>query len=576
MDNLKYTEILAQNKILSKNKFNKTVSIKLLSNVTINSFKELLEFTLRTKKLNPEIEFGNFDNIVQDSLSINNEDIVFVFYELLNIVDNVSEYFELLDTAFISELEIKICNEIDIILDSLKNTPTVFFNTFSIAPFSLQVTKNSKLEIFTSVLNQHLSSKNYPNLVLVNIDKILFELGRVNTYDFRFYLSSKAPYTITFFKSYLKGIEPNLKKISGSIKKAIIFDCDNTLWKGIIGEDGIENLDMSSSSIYGKPFYDVQSIAKYLSKNGVLVGLCSKNNPEDVEEVFNNRKDLQLTNDDIVVKQVNWNDKSSNLLQISKILNIGIDSIVFVDDSDYEVNLIKELLPEVETLQVPKNTYLYRNTLLDFLNKNFNFAITKEDLEKTNQYKVQLIRDSEKSNYSSLDDYIANLKIKVFISKDDETKVERISQLTQKTNQFNLTTIRYTESEIFSFINSPNYNIYTGTVSDKFGDSGLTILSIVQINDEKSEATIDSFLMSCRIIGRNIEIVFLDFILHELKEAGIKSVKAFYSKTQKNSQVIDFYDKFNFDIDSSDENSRFYSFSLLNLKPNAINYIQIN
>jgi FkbH-like protein len=576
MDNLKYTEILAQNNILSKNKFNRTVSIKLLSNVTINSFKELLEFTLRTKKLNPEIEFGNFDNIVQDSLSINNEDIVFVFYELLNIVDNVSEYFELLDAAFISELEIKICNEIDIILDNLKNTPTVFFNTFSIAPLSLQVTKNSKLEIFTSILNQHLSSKKYPNLVLVNIDKILFEIGRVTAYDFRFYLSSKAPYTITFFKSYLKGIEPNLKKISGSIKKAIIFDCDNTLWKGIIGEDGIENLDMSSSSIYGKPFYDVQSIARYLSKNGILVGLCSKNNPEDVEEVFNKRKDLKLTNDDIVVKQVNWNDKSSNLLEISKILNIGIDSIVFVDDSDYEINLIKELLPEVETLQVPKNIYLYRNTLLDFLNKNFNFAITKEDLEKTNQYKVQLIRDSEKSNFSTLDDYIANLKIKVVVSKDDETKIERISQLTQKTNQFNLTTIRYTESEISSFINSPNYNIYTGTVSDKFGDSGLTILSIVQINDEKSEATIDSFLMSCRIIGRNIETVFLDFILQELKVSGIKSVKAFYSRTQKNSQVIDFYDKFNFDIDSSDENSRVYSFSLLNLERNAINYIQIS
>jgi len=576
MDSLKYTEILQKNKQLSTAAFDKILSVKILSNVTVNAFKEIFEYSLRLKKISPQIEIGNFDNLVQDSHHVKDENIIFIFYDMLNIADSVSDYFELLDHQMVSELEAKIKNEIHLILENLKDTPSVIFNSFSTSAFNTSFTRVSQLEKFVRDLNEFLYSLNYKNLVIVNIDKIVFELGRDQAYDFRFYLSSKAPYSLHFFKSYIKAIEPTIKKITGAVKKAIIFDCDNTLWKGVLGEDGFDNIQMTSTSSYGKPFNEVQHIARYLSRNGILVGLCSKNNAQDVDHVFANHKDIVLTNQDIVIKEVNWNDKVSNLLAISKKLNIGIDSIVFVDDSDYEINLVKEALPDVETLQVPKNLYQYKNNLLAFIYKNFNFSITEEDLQKTEQYKTQVYRDMEKNKFESLEKYIAALKIRLDFYKDSREQIVRISQLTQKTNQFNLTTVRYSETEIQKFIEDENCTIYTGSISDKYGDSGITILSIVCKDSFGQTARIDTLLMSCRIIGRNIEIVFLNSILNSLKESGIKSVTSSFISTTKNAQVSDFYEKLGFELTETSSGIKRYELNLHNYKSSDINYIEIN
>jgi len=576
MESLKYTEILQLNKELAKESYNTDFSAKILSNVTVNSFKEIIEYSLRLKKINPKIEIGNFDNIVQDSIISSDCNLVFVFYDILNIIDNVSGYFESLDENSILELAQKIKSEIDLILINLKATPTVIFNTFSAASIVSPFVNQTRLEQFVASLNDYLYGLTAKNLVLVNIDKIIFELGRAQVFDFRFYQSSKAPYTISFFKTYIRAIESTILKVTGKVKKAIIFDCDNTLWKGVVGEDGIENIQMSANTSFGKAFYDVQCIAKHLSKNGILVGLCSKNNLSDVEEVINKHKDMILSNEDIIIKRVNWNDKATNLQEIAAELNIGVDSILFVDDSDYEINLVKERFPDLKTFQVPKNSYLYKNGLLDFVYQNTSLVVSVEDLKKTEQYKEQFVREIAKNNFDSMDSYISSLKIKLDIHKNNQSQVPRVSQLTQKTNQFNLTTVRYTEIEIEEFINSNTKHVFTAAVSDKFGDSGLTVVCIVFIDKDGAIATIDSLLMSCRIIGRNIEFVFMDQVFQFLRSVGVKIIDSKFISTAKNNQVSDFYEKLGFSVIKKSDNHKEYSLDIHQYQNSTIEYIEIN
>jgi FkbH-like protein len=320
----------------------------------------------------------------------------------------------------------------------------------------------------------------------------------------------------------------------------------------------------------------VQCIAKYLSKNGILVGLCSKNNFSDVDEVINKHKDMILSNEDIIIKKINWNDKAANLQEIASELNIGVDSILFVDDSDYEINLVKERLPDLKTFQVPKNSYLYKNGLLDFIYQNTSLVVSIEDLKKTEQYKEQLVREIDKNNFDSIDSYISSLKIKLDIYKDNISQIPRVSQLTQKTNQFNLTTYRYTETEIEEYMSSNTKHVFTTLVSDKFGDSGLTVVCIVFIYKDKAHATIDTLLMSCRIIGRNIEFVFMDQVFQFLKSIGIKTINSKFIKTAKNNQVSDFYDKIGFTINNEKDNQKVYILDLDEYQNSAIDYIEIN
>ncbi len=364
-------------------------------------------------------------------------------------------------------------------------------------------------------------------------------------------------------------------KNNGKLKKAIIFDCDNTLWKGIIGEDGIENIDMSASSKFGIFYYKVQQLAVYLSKKGVLIGLCSKNNEQDVLDVFRNHQNMILKEEHIVIRKINWIDKANNLRAIANELNVGIDSLVFVDDSNFEINLIKEQLPEVLTIQVPTNIADYPNELIKNCYKYFNLVSNNDDAKKTEMYKQQFERENSKDTFSTIDEYLSSLKIELKIIKNDKTYIPRISQLSQKTNQFNLTTKRYTEIQIENFIETDH--VYAMFVNDKFGENGLTGICIVKTDEHNSKlAVIDTFLMSCRIIGRNIEFAFLNHIIQDLLLVGYESVIAEYIPTKKNAQVEDFYENAGLIFVLKREQNKEYSLNITNFELKIIGYIKIN
>lgn len=572
---LKYSEILRLNKELGNNLKSNSYSITVLSNIIVHQIKEILEYLLRKEDINANVKFGDYDNIVQDSHKYKDSNAVIVFWELCNIIDGFQYKIELLPNNQFDAILEKTKSEIDLVLKNLEKTSLVLFNTFTSILFSFSNIKKNNLDKLADLLNQYLENRIPANVKLVELEKVIANVGLEKSLELRYYYSSKVLYTVDFFKAYAEYVKPYFMSANGKAKKALIFDCDNTLWKGILGEDGFDNIEMSTATKDGAIFAEIQSIALALNRQGILIGLCSKNNPGDVDEVIKTHPDMQLREEHITINKSNWSDKVSNLKEIANELNIGLDSLVFIDDSSFEVNLIKEQLPEVTVLQVPERLYEYPKIFRENVGLFYNLSLTDEDQKKIEMYKHQVKRETVKKEFTDIQDYLASLALKMIIFENDESIIPRMSQMSQKTNQFNLTTKRYTEGDIQYFINDPNSDIYAFSVSDKFGDSGVTGLCIVTSNGSNKTAEIDTLLMSCRIIGRSIEYVFIDYIMDMFKEKKINVVKAKYIKTQKNEQVKKFYDKCSFVLSKSSDSITNYYLDINNYVPKQINYIEV-
>ena len=575
MIELKYYEILKLNKELENNFKSNYYSITVFSNIVVHQIKEILEYLLRSEGINANIKFGNYDNIIQDSHKHKDSNAVIIFWELSNIIDGLQYKNNLLNNDQLDEILEKTKSEIDLLLKNLEKTSLVLINKFTSLPFSSYNIRKNNLDKLADRLNHKLENKIPSNVRLVDIEKIIASTGVSNSLDLRYYYSSKALYTVDFFKDYGEYVKPFIMSANGKAKKALIFDCDNTLWKGILGEDGFDNIEMSEVTKDGAIFAEIQSTALAINKQGILIGLCSKNNPKDVDEVLDSHPDMQLRDKHISINKSNWSDKVTNITEIAKELNIGLDSLVFVDDSSFEVNLIREELPEVTVLQVPERLYEYPKMLRENMGLFYNLSLTTEDKKKINMYKQQINRETVKKEFTDIDDYLSSLELKITIFENDEYIIPRMSQMSQKTNQFNLTTKRYTEGDIQYFINDPDSDIYAFSTSDRFGDSGVTGLSIVTRNGNTETAVIDTLLMSCRVIGRNIEYAFMNYVIGKVKEKKINVIKAKYIKTQKNEQVKELYDKCSFSLVESTDSVRNYTLDINKYVPKELNYIEV-
>jgi FkbH-like protein len=574
MNDLKFFEIIKLNKDLASSLKTDIYKISLISNVIINQLKEIIEYNLRLEGINAVANIGDYDNIIQDSIKFNKNNLVLVFWELCNLSEGIYYSIDSYNEVQLKEFVDYKKAEIDLVINNLKNTPLVLFNEFSSSPFTNNNTQNSNYDILMGELNSYLRSQITSNIKLININKIYIENSIERSIDFRYFYSSKALYTTSFFRSYTQLVKPFIMSVKGKSKKVLIFDCDNTLWNGILGEDGFENIEMSTNSKKGVYFNEVQKIAISLNKKGVLLGLCSKNNEIDVQNVIDKHPDFQIGNNSIIIKKINWLDKASNIREIAEELNVGLDSIVFVDDSPFEVEYVKSQLPQVTVIKVPKILSDYPKMINKASQLFYNVSFSKEDVSKTVMYQQNIKRKSLENKFENIDDFLTSLEIKVDVIENDLMNIPRISQLTQKTNQFNLTTKRYTENEINAFMLSDEYLVYSFRVSDKFGDNGITGLSILKINDK--ECIIDTFLMSCRIIGRKIELAFINLLIEKLKQKGFSSVSASYIKSQKNNQVNDFYLNFNFKETSVEDLKTNYKLETNNFKSNKVKHIKIN
>ena len=402
--------------------------------------------------------------------------------------------------------------------------------------------------------------KRFGNVKVIDTEDILKDIGRKNAFDARFYYLSKAPYAKAFFDELANRYSMITRGFGTHFYKALVLDCDNTLWGGVIGEDLLVGIKLDKFDYPGNIFWKIQSEIKGLEKNGVLLCLCSKNNIADVDEVLFQHPNMVLKDSDLVCKKVNWDDKPSNIRALAKELNIGLDSLVFLDDSPFECESVRLQLPMVKTIQVPKNLSEYPKLIADLKRLFLSGGISEESRSKTQQYRQRSEGEALKARFNSQEEYLDSLQIKIKLCCNAFQSSARVSELSMKSNQFNVATRRYTESEILSMMSDNKFDIYSLEVSDKFGSAGLT--GVVVIKYAEDTAFVENFYMSCRVIGRGIEMGIWEKIFENAAKKGCKKLVAKYIESPKNSIVSDFFERLGLRIDSQADACRYYSIQI--------------
>lgn len=390
-------------------------------------------------------------------------------------------------------------------------------------------------------------SANYKNVKILDINTFYAE--NENSIDWRFFFTSQMIINPKLAKSFKLWFNKKMEALDLKRKKCIVLDCDNTLWGGVVGEDGTHGIKLGMD-YPGICFYSFQNLLLELSQKGVILAVCSKNNLNDVQDVWKNNPNCLINDKVLSAYRVNWQDKASNIKSIAEELNIGTDSFVFIDDNPLERGLVKEYLPEVEVPEFPTKPYDLISFFWEIYHCYFAvYELSNEDLKKTEQYKENFFRNESKKAFDNIEEYLKSLDIEIDIYSANESNIARIAQMTQKTNQFNLTTKRYTEEQIRDLIKN-KASIFCANVKDKFGDNGITIACIITENQQ--ELHLDSYLLSCRILGRDIEKITLLKILEEVSRGKNKSITAQFIPTKKNILATDFLDKSGFLLQETD------------------------
>ena len=413
----------------------------------------------------------------------------------------------------------------------------------------------------------------YSNFHTFDINRLLHHVGEKNARNLRGLYAFDMPFSNEFLLLVAKEWFSYIRVLVGKIKKCIVVDLDNTIWGGVVGELGPKKI-MLGKEYPGIAFKNFQRALLECYNRGILLAINSKNNQSDVDEVFDTNTEMILKKEHFAASRINWNIKSENIISIARELNIGLESMVFIDDDPVNRGLVREMLPEVLVPEWDMPPERYVDTLFSLPIYN-QFALTEEDQMKGKMYTEEKKRKEIKSNAINFDDYVSTLGLRVSIHINNHEQISRLSQLSLKTNQFNLTTKRYSESAIEEFMRTGR--VYAGDVYDKFGAYGVTILAIVRI--EGKHAELDVFLMSCRIMGRSIEYALLNTIIEDLQKEGIERCNAVYIPTAKNIPAKEFLaNSFYTETSRDNEGKIYYTADLNQIKKNtskAITSIQV-
>jgi len=416
-------------------------------------------------------------------------------------------------------------------------------------------------------------SASYANFKVLNISDFTANYSLGQLIDWKYYLISKTIINPRLAKDFKAWFYHQLDMIEFKRKKCLVIDLDNTIWGGVIGEDGVDGIKVGGD-YPGNAYSLFQQYLVELTKNGVILAVCSKNNEQDVLDVWSKNPYMILKQEHVAAYRINWQSKAENIKQIAEELNIGLDSMVFVDDSPTERDLVKGFLPEVEVPDFPEQPYQLPVFFAEILNKYFAvYALTDEDKRKTELYQSNIKRVAEKNKYIDFSDYLKSLELCLKIQQVNEFNIARVAQMTQKTNQFNLTTKRYSEPDITNFANSNN-SVFCAGVSDKFGDNGISIVAMLNYLDNKT-VEIDTFLMSCRVLGKELEMVFVDWLLNFLKQNSVETVIATYIPSPKNMQVCNFWDKMDFNCVEENAGVKKYRIQIQNRNSLITSYCKV-
>ena len=421
----------------------------------------------------------------------------------------------------------------------------VILPTFDSPAFNTFQGNSLRTELYK--LNLALSEKTIgTNIAVLDPAAWMVQQGNNSVSSSLWYLS-KTPFHKNIFKLAADACKSTLNAFTGNSKKILIVDLDDTLWGGIVGDDGLENLKIGGHDAIGEAFADFQRWIQMIKSWGVILCICSKNDEKIALEVFEKHSGMILKKEDFVKLRINWNDKAANIVEMVKEVNVAMDAVVFLDDNPAERERIRTALPEILVPNLPEDKMEYP-AFIRSLNCFNRIAITDEDKNRTELYQDEEKRTHSYDTFPSVEDWIASLKIEMNFEELNDSNLVRAEQLLNKTNQMNLRTRRMSKEELKTWAAKKDHWFYVVHVKDVFGDNGITGLLGFH-KTEKNEIFIDDFVMSCRVMGRNIEDKILEFVVNVAKENTCTRVIAESVTTEKNKPVLDFFTNQNLDND---------------------------
>ena len=548
---------LNEAKSIKTNNFDKKINVGILASFSLNGLEETLRVKCAQKGIDCRTYVGDYNQYNQEIFKSDsklfqfNPQLTFLILDIRHILGELyflpysisaSERKEFVETK-VDEIK----KLVETFLDN-SNSKLVITN-FQIPVYSPYGINEQKEDFGMKQLVYEINNKirhelkDQPLVFIYDFNEFVMKFGEYNVFNYQDYFFGDIKISIDYIPKFADELLRYVNAVMGITKKCIVLDLDNTLWGGVIGEDGFDNIKLGDDPV-GRSFVEFQKRLLALNQRGIILAINSKNNFEDAMEVIKKHPSMILREDNFACMKINWDDKVTNLQEISKELNIGLDSMVFFDDDLINQEFVKTSLPEVLVVELPNDSSQFAQIITKM--KEFDvLKITEEDVKRNEMYLVQKKRTELKNKIVDFDEFLKQMNIEVNIKKADSFTIPRISQLTLKTNQFNLTTKRYQQEEISSFSSDKDRIIECVQVSDKFGDNGITGVYIIEKKDSK-EWIIDTFLLSCRIMGRKVEEAMLYQIIEKAKNLGIKKIKGKFIPTKKNKPAENFYSDYGF------------------------------
>lgn len=415
-------------------------------------------------------------------------------------------------------------------------------------------------------------SQQKPNLLVCDIAALQNKFGRDMMFDSSVYVNTEMVLSIDSIPYVASRIMDILCASQGKFKKCLIIDLDNTIWGGVIGDDGLENIQLGNDLGIGKAYNEFQHWVKKLRNRGIIIAVCSHNNEETAKEPFVKHPDMVLRLDDIAVFIANWENKVDNIRKIQAILNISFDSMVFLDDNPFERNIVRENVPGVTVPELPEDPGDYLEYLYS-LNLFETVSYDNADTDRTKQYQVEAQRVYLQKSFANGADFLKNLEMVSEVRPFNKFNAPRIAQLSQRSNQFNLRTIRYTETDIEQMSRNKHFQNFSFTLTDKFGENGLICVVILE-KQNKETLFINTWFMSCRVLKRGMENFTLNSILKYARENKFRKIIGEYIPSSKNKMVEDHYLNLDF-TDLNDAEKNLYSLNVDSYKERECYIIEL-
>lgn len=551
-------ELLQNDKFIEK-------KIAVLSGSTIGEIKNILELFLLNYGIKPEFKVGGYNRYYEElmfddgSLKEFAPDFIYIHTSNKNIenlpVPRDSE--EAVKDKLTKEFEKfkAVCEK------ALSFGAVVIVNNFEMPFYRMYGSKDAVaaqgVVNFTNKLNvmiaDYIASKE--NIYLNDINYLSGLIGLDNWFSLENWYLYKYALAVDKIPDLAFGIAKIIKSALGKNKKSVVLDLDNTLWGGVIGDDGVEGIAIGNEQPAGMSYTEFQSYLKRLTGLGIMLNVCSKNEEKIAKQGFTDRKEAPLSVDDFICFKANWEPKHMNIAAIAKEINIGEDSLVFIDDNPAEREIVRKSLPTVTVPEVScPEDYIKAIDRAGYFEIT---SFTKDDAKRNEMYKQNAQRAAAESAFTDYNDYLLSLEMTGEIGPFSTAHCERITQLINKTNQFNFTTRRYAQSEVEEIIaDRTNYISAYAKLIDKFGDNGITTCLIASV--EGTNANIDLWVMSCRVFKRHLEYAVFDYLIAKCKEMGVKTITASYLPTAKNVIIKDFYEGIGFDVTLDSESEKRY------------------